>query len=171
MKGMGPQQQVGVITLATAGLQQQLGQGLGAALDALMRHLSREACQRCQAALDSCHSLTKYLCKLSHISPRPTSKDSMSHCLQRHCYQEHKPDTSACLHHACNACLLATQSLSFFLLAFFPFCFRPFYFPSFPSFLPSSMCTIKIPPVLILTSLGGSATPNNRCSKIWPPRC
>lgn len=61
MKGMGEQQQVGVVTLTTAGLQQELGQGLGAALEALMSHLCREACRRCQAALDSCHSLTRYL--------------------------------------------------------------------------------------------------------------
>lgn len=54
------QRQVGVLTLATAALQQQLGQGLGAALDALMTHLSKEACQQCQAALDSCHTLTRY---------------------------------------------------------------------------------------------------------------
>lgn len=82
VKGMGAQQQVGVVTLATAGLQQQLGQGLGAALDALMKHLCREACQRCQAALDSCHTLTKYLCILSHLSPLATGKDRKSQCLQ-----------------------------------------------------------------------------------------
>lgn len=63
VKGMGEQQQVGVVTLATAGLQEELGQGLGAALEALMSHLCREACRRCQAALDSCHTLTRYLGK------------------------------------------------------------------------------------------------------------
>lgn len=61
VKGIRGQQQVGVVTLATAGLQQELGQGLGAALEALMSHLCREACRRCQAALDSCHTLTRYL--------------------------------------------------------------------------------------------------------------
>jgi len=53
------QQQVGVVTLATATLQQDLGHALGGALDALMAHLAREACQRCQTVLDSCHALTK----------------------------------------------------------------------------------------------------------------
>ena len=53
------QRQVGVITLTTAALQQQLGQGLGTALDALMSFTCREACQRCQAALDSCRALTR----------------------------------------------------------------------------------------------------------------
>ena len=65
VKGMKGQQQVGVVSLATAGLQQELGQGLGAALEALMSHLSTEACRRCQAALDSCHTLTRYLCRSS----------------------------------------------------------------------------------------------------------
>ena len=64
---MAAQQQVGVVTLATATLQQQLGQGLGAALDALMKHLCREACQRCQAALDSCHTLTKCVMLTFHM--------------------------------------------------------------------------------------------------------
>ena len=54
------QQQVGVVTLAAAELQQSLAGALGAALDALMTHLAKEACQRCQSALDSCHTLTKY---------------------------------------------------------------------------------------------------------------
>ena len=54
------QQQVGVVTLAAAELQQSLAQALGAALEALMTHLAKEACQRCQGALDSCHTLTKY---------------------------------------------------------------------------------------------------------------
>jgi len=59
VKGKEGQQQVGVVTLATATLQQDLGHALGGALDALMAHLAREACQRCQTVLDSCHALTK----------------------------------------------------------------------------------------------------------------
>ncbi|KAL0028497.1 hypothetical protein WJX77_010302 [Trebouxia sp. C0004] len=59
VKEMEGQQQVGVVTLATATLQQDLGHALGVALDALMAHLAREACQHCQTVLDSCHALTK----------------------------------------------------------------------------------------------------------------
>ncbi|KAA6424307.1 MAG: hypothetical protein FRX49_05519 [Trebouxia sp. A1-2] len=41
VNGMEGQQQVGVVTLATAALQQDLGHALGVALDALMVHLAR----------------------------------------------------------------------------------------------------------------------------------
>ena len=53
------QQRVGVVTLTTASLQLELGQALEAAVDALMLHLCREACQRCQAAMTSCLALTR----------------------------------------------------------------------------------------------------------------
>ena len=59
VKDMRGQQPVGVVTLATGGLQQELGQGIGAALEALMSHLCVEACGRCQAALNSCHTITR----------------------------------------------------------------------------------------------------------------
>ena len=59
VKGMQGQQRVGVVTLTTASLQQELGQALEAAVDALMLHLCREACQRCQAAMTSCLALTR----------------------------------------------------------------------------------------------------------------
>ncbi len=70
VRGMEGQQRVGVVTLATADLQQELGQALGAALDAVMTHLAREACQRCQVVLDSCHTLTKYYAFFIHY-PSP----------------------------------------------------------------------------------------------------
>ena len=53
------QQRVGVVTLVTAGLQQELGQALNTALDALMAYLAKEACHRCQAVLHSSHTLTR----------------------------------------------------------------------------------------------------------------
>ena len=59
LKQLPEQQQVGFVTLSTADLQQQLSLAVATALDVLMDHLVKAACQRCQAVLSDCRTLTK----------------------------------------------------------------------------------------------------------------
>ena len=59
LKQLPEQQRVGVVTLSTADLQQQLSLAVATALEVLMAHLVKAACQRCQAVLAECHTLTK----------------------------------------------------------------------------------------------------------------